>query len=208
MGLLDLFGVRSDSSKIETQVQTWIKTLRSDQRAIDREIRAIERQESKTVMELKTALKADRSSVAHILAKELVRSKHAKQQMYITKASLNSIALQLQSQLGMNKVAKHIRLGNEAMVQMNAAMNIGKVSEDIRSMAKEMMRAGIIQEMVEESINDGVEEEADEEVEKVIAEIAAGIESIPSVSHQQTRTVPIKSNIESDKFGSLKSVNC
>lgn len=179
MGLLDLF--RSKKKRLEDQVKDWISSMKSEQRMLEREIRAIEREESKVKTDLRNSIQNNRPSVVKILAKELVRSKRAKEQLYLTKANLNSITLQLQNQLGMYRISKQINITNEIIGKMNQLMNVETISKDIKNISIEMEHAGLIQDTLQKEFDridekEGIEEVAEEEIEKVIDEIVTEID--------------------------------
>jgi len=69
---------------------------------LDRQILSLKEQEDKSRKMLQQMAKKRPQDVgsARILAKELVRAKKHKQRMYQSKATLNSIQMQLQEQIG------------------------------------------------------------------------------------------------------------
>lgn len=179
---MDLFSAKDapKSMTMEGQMKEWIKTLRNDQRAVERDIQSLERQEAKVKTDIKKAVTNNRLSVVRIMAKELIHSRKAKERLYVAKANLNSISLQIQNQIGMCKISKNVKLGSDVMRQMNQIMNVGQISQNMRNLSKEMMRAGVVEEMIGETFEvmddeSGVTEEADEEVAKIINEIVAEI---------------------------------
>jgi charged multivesicular body protein 3 len=98
--------------------------------------------------------------------------------MYETKARLNSVALQLSEQLATLRMTKAISASNEAMHAMNQLVSVPVVAASMREMARQMEKAGFIQEMIGETL-DGqtadLEDAADEEVERVLEELTAGL---------------------------------
>ena len=78
----------------------WSSKLRKEGYALDRQIRAIQREEEKLKKSLKEAAKKNDKEVCTILAKELVRSRKAITKIYTSKAHLNSVQLQMKNQLG------------------------------------------------------------------------------------------------------------
>ena len=61
----------------------------------------IETEEVKVTRNIKERMKKGDKESAKVLAKELVRSRKAKERMYESKAQLNSVAMQLQQNLCM-----------------------------------------------------------------------------------------------------------
>jgi Snf7 len=69
----------------------------------------------------------------------------------------------------MVKVAGAISKSGEVMKSMNAIMKVGAMQQGMQAMAKEMMKAGLIEEMVDnvmEDVGGAEEEDVDEEVQK------------------------------------------
>lgn len=76
------------------------RKMREEQRRIDREIREIAREEAKVKLEIKNLAKRGGYDTAiRSLAKELVGSKKAVAKLYMAKTQLNSISMQLRSQV-------------------------------------------------------------------------------------------------------------
>ena len=69
-------------------------------RQLDRQLRSIENEEKKLHTEIKKLAKKGEKSSVKILAKELVRSRKAKEKIMTGKAQLNSVSMQLQQNLG------------------------------------------------------------------------------------------------------------
>lgn len=68
--------------KPEELVRKWKRELQKEQRQLDRQIRAIDMQEQKTVRSIKDLAKKGDKNSAKILAKEIVRSRAAKEKIY------------------------------------------------------------------------------------------------------------------------------
>lgn len=84
------------------QVKEWNAKLRKEGYALDRQIRQIKREEDKIKKSLKEAAKKNDKQVCTIYAKEIVRTKKAVNRIYASKATLNSVQLQMSQQLGKN----------------------------------------------------------------------------------------------------------
>lgn len=78
--------------------------LRSEQRALDREMRQIDQGSTKTKAEIKKLAKKGDVKNAKILAREVVRANKQKNRLAVSKARLNSIHMQLQHQLGKRSI--------------------------------------------------------------------------------------------------------
>ncbi|KZC08600.1 PREDICTED: charged multivesicular body protein 3 [Dufourea novaeangliae] len=175
---MGLFGKSQDKHPKE-MVQEWTHKLRKEGCLLDRQIRAIQREEEKVKRCLKEAAKKGDKDVCKILAKEIIRARKACNKICTSKAHLNSVSLQMKNQLATIRVAGSVSKSTEVMQAMQSLVRVPKVAATMRELSKEMMKAGIIEEMLDEtmdSIEDSeeVEDEADEEVDKILWEVTAG----------------------------------
>lgn len=175
---MGLFG-KSQERNPKDMVQEWSSKLRKESYALDRQIRSIQREEDKIKRSLKEAAKKNDKEVCTILAKEILRSRKAVNKIYTSKAHINSVQLQMKNQLATVRVAGSLAKSTEVMQAMQALVKLPEVAASMREMSKEMMKAGIIEEMIDETMEsledvDEMEEEAQKEVDKVLWEITAG----------------------------------
>lgn len=121
---------------------------------------------------LKEAAKKGDKDVCKVLAKEIIRARKACNKIYTSKAHLNSVSLQMKNQLATIRVAGSVSKSTEVMQAMQSLIRVPEVAATMREMSKEMMKAGIIEEMLDETMDsiedsEDMEDEADEEVDKV-----------------------------------------
>lgn len=175
---MGLFG-RTHEKPPKDLINEWSLKIRKEMRVIDRQIRDIQREEEKVKRSIKDAAKKGQKDVCIILAKELIQSRRAISKLYASKAHMNSILLSMKNQLSVLRVAGAIQKSTEVMKAMQSLVKIPEIQATMRDLSKEMMKAGIIEEMMEdtfESMEDGedMEEEAEAEVDKILFEITAG----------------------------------
>ena len=89
--------------------------------------------------------------------------------------------------LAQMKLAGSIKSSTDVMKSMSSLMKLPELQKTMQEMSKEMMKMGIIEEMVEDtmdSVLDDVDESVvDAEVEKVLFEITQGkLKDLPAVS--------------------------
>ncbi|KCV72740.1 hypothetical protein H696_00319 [Fonticula alba] len=164
----------------EERVKQWRSQLRNETRQLDRQIRDIERQELKAKQTLKEFSKKGQIDSCRSLAKELVMSKNAKNRIIQSKAHLNSVSMQLTQQLSFIKVSGSLAQSAEIMQAMNSLMRVPELSMTMRSMSKEMAKAGIIEEMMDDAMESldadpDFDEEVSTEVEKILHEVSLGV---------------------------------
>ncbi|XP_037096674.1 charged multivesicular body protein 3 [Syngnathus acus] len=175
---MGLFGKTQEKPPKE-MINEWTQKIRKESRSLDRQIRDIQREEEKVKRSIKDAAKKGQRDVCVILAKEMIQSKRAVSKLYSSKAQLNSVTLSMKNQLSLLRVAGSMQKSTEVMKAMQSLVKIPEIQATMRDLSKEMMKAGIIEEMLEdtfESMEDGeeMEEAAEEEVDNILFEITAG----------------------------------
>merc|ERR1719394_2433324 len=149
-----------------------------EERKLERQVNAIRREEQKVTRSLKEAAKKGDKDVCEILAKEVVNSRKAVNRIYSAKANLNSVQLQMKEQLATLKVAGALSSSTEVMKVMQNLVKFPEIQKTMMEMSREMMKAGILEEMLDdtmETLDDpDIEEEVESEVDKVLFELTEG----------------------------------
>ncbi|XP_076240398.1 vacuolar protein sorting 24 [Calliopsis andreniformis] len=200
---MGLFG-KSQEKNPKEMVQEWTHKLRKEGYQLDRQVRAIQREEEKVKRSLKEAAKKGDKDVCKILAKEIIRARKACNKIYTSKAHLNSVTLQMKNQLATIRVAGSVSKSTEVMQAMQSLVRVPEVAATMRELSKEMMKAGIIEEMLDEtmdSIEDSeeMEDEADEEIDKILWEVTAGqLGTAPAVVTETPGSVVASTSAEEE----------
>ncbi|CDS04866.1 hypothetical protein LRAMOSA07396 [Lichtheimia ramosa] len=163
----------------EELVRKWRQEIRAQQRALQRQISAIDVEEAKVKKSIKQAAKKGDAKICKTLAKELIRSQRHKNRLHTSKAQLNSIIMQLEHQLATIKVAGTLQKSGQVMKMVNQLARLPEISQAMQQISMEMTKAGIMDEMIEDTMDmmddEDIEEEADEEVENVLFQITDGL---------------------------------
>lgn len=126
-----------------------------------------------------------------LLAKEVVASRKTVARLYQNKAQMNSVSMMLSEQLATVKSVGHLTKSTEVLSAMNSLVKNEQVRDTMREMSKEMMKSGLIEEMVSDAFDEAagmdVEEETDAEVNKILAELAG--EQMAAMPGAETHTV-------------------
>lgn len=172
---MGLFGKTTQKTPRD-QCREWTGKLRKQGYLLDREVRKIENEEFKIQKDLKEAAKKNDRDVCLILAKELIRSKKAKSRIHVAKSQINSISMIIQEQMATVKMAGSLQKSTEVMQSMQNLVSVKNISATMQDLSREMMKTGIIGEMmddvIEEAIDeDPIDEEAQAEVDKIMSEL-------------------------------------
>jgi len=175
---MGLFG-KTQAPDPKEQVKEWCSKLRKENSQLERQIRGIQREEEKVKKTMKEAAKRGDKDVCMILAKEIINARKAISKIHSSKAHINSISMQMKNQQATLRIAGALQSSTQVMKSMQQLIRVPEIAATMRDLSKEMMKAGIIEEMLEdtmESLEDSeeLEEEAQQEVDKVLWEITAG----------------------------------
>merc|ERR1712001_215867 len=175
---MGLFG-KSKPADPKALVNEWTKKIRKESYGLDRQIRQIQRQEQLAIKSIKEATKKGDTASAKILAKEVVHSRKAVSKIYTAKANLKSVEMQMKGQAAQVRVAGSLSKSADVMKAMHQLIKVPEIQKTMQEMSKEMMKAGIIEEMMDDTMemledDDELEEEVQTQVDQVIAEIMSG----------------------------------
>jgi len=198
---MGLFGKSPDPKE---QVNDWCKKLRKESNQIERQINGIKREEAKVTKSLKDAAKKGDKDVCLVLAKEVCHSRKAVNKLYCAKANINSVQMQMKGQLATIKVAGCLQKSTEVMKTMQQLVRLPEIQKTMMEMSREMMKAGIIEEMLEDTMetvteSEDLEEEAQQEVDKILFELTTGkLGAAPSVV-KETLPTPAAASSQREK---------
>ena len=136
------------------------------------------------------------------LPKKLSELERLSIEINTSKAQLNSVSLHMNQQAANLRVAGAMEKSAEVMKCMHNLVKVHEISEVMSELSREMMKAGIMEEMMEDTMEgiSGVDEEemeeaVQEEVDKVLYELTAGqlgtapsavSDSLPTTSTKET----------------------
>lgn len=157
--------------------------LRANIRKLDRDIAAVKQVEAKTKSLIVQAdRRAQRNPTqqrqaareAREFAKELIRARRTSDRLVTSKAQLNSVQMQVNEAFAVRRIEGSIRTSVGIMKDVNNLIRLPALAGTMRELSAELVKAGIIEEMVGEVLPEDVDMEdemPDGEVEKVLGEI-------------------------------------
>ena len=188
--------------------------MRSNTRKLDREIQNLKTLEVKTRnLIVQASKRAQRnpsqakqaSAETRIFARELLRVRKQEQRLTTSKATLNSVGLQVNEAFAMRKIEGSIKNSVGIMKDVNTLVRLPELTGTMQELSMELVKAGIIEEMVEDSMpNDelleGEDEEAESEVDKVLGEILKDKVQAPAVPVDQPTEPAIEEDLDSEEM--------
>ncbi|EPS67269.1 hypothetical protein M569_07508 [Genlisea aurea] len=157
-------------------LREWQRRLRRECRDIEREIRDIQREEKRVQGSVKEAARRNDMVSAKVLAKEIVRSKKAVNRLNENKAQLNSISMHLGEFIAIARTVGHLSKSAEVMKLVNHLMKSPEVAITMQQFTREMIKMGIMEEMVNDAVDDALDtEDIEAETEAVIDKMLIAI---------------------------------
>lgn len=111
-----------------------------------------------------------------MFARELIRARKQGARLQTSKAQLQSIQMQVNERFAERKIHGSIKSSTIVMKDVNSLVRLPELTATMRELSAELMKAGIIEEMVDDTLADqelleGEDEEADAEVDKILTEL-------------------------------------
>ncbi|KAL0260796.1 Vacuolar protein-sorting-associated protein 24 [Diplodia seriata] len=159
--------------------------VRQNVRKLDRDIMQLKQAEQKTKSYIVQASKrAQRNPTmakqaaqdTRVFAKELIRVRKQSSRLHTSKAQLQSVSMQVNEAFSVRKIEGSIRASTGIMKDVNTLVRLPELTGTMRELSQELVKAGIIEEMVGDSMPEtelleGEDDEAESEVDKVLSEV-------------------------------------
>lgn len=151
------------------------QTLRKNKRQVDRQIQDLNNVEKKSKSLIKQAAKKNDMKSARLYAKELRNTQKVNERMHISRATLDSIEFKLNEQQQLIKLKGSLQKSTGIMQDMNQLVRLPQMSKTVQELSKELMKSGIIDEMVDDALDDMAWEDEDldenEEIDTLLTDI-------------------------------------
>ncbi|KAK0652172.1 Snf7-domain-containing protein [Cercophora newfieldiana] len=169
----------------QAQVRKCNMVIRSNIRKLDRDIASAKQAEMKTKNLILAANSRGQRNPSQqkqaqkevrTFARELVRTRKNTERLITSKAQLNSVQMQVNEAFALRKIEGSIKASVTVMKEVNSLVRLPQLAGTMQELSRELMKAGIIEEMVGDMLPEDTdlledEEEAETEVDKVLGEI-------------------------------------
>lgn len=157
--------------------------IRTNIRKLDRDIQDVKRQELKAknwIIQADKRGQRDPSKAKQAqkeirqYAVEVVRIRRQEQRLVTSKAQLNSVQMQVNEAFAVRKIEGTLKVSVGVMKEINSLVKLPQLANTMQELNMELMKAGIIEEMVGDVLPEDdlfEDEEAEGEVDKVLGEI-------------------------------------
>ncbi|TAQ87947.1 hypothetical protein B7494_g3732 [Chlorociboria aeruginascens] len=193
----------------QAQVRKCNQLIRQNTRKLDRDIAQLKVVENKTKSLIIAAnRRAQRNpsqakqaaQETRIFARELIRTRKTSERLLTSKAQLNSVAMQVTEAFAVRKIEGSIRASVGIMKDVNRLVRLPELMGTMRELSMELVKAGIIEEMVEDSLPSQMEddeEDAESEVDKVLGEILQ--DNMGKVGAMPVTPTPVQEPVAEDE---------
>ena len=159
--------------------------MRSNVRKLERDVGQLKQLESKTKNLIQQSAKRAERNPSHakqaaqetrIYARELIRVRKQSARLQTSRAQLQSVGMQVNEAFSVRKIEGSIKASVGIMKDVNTLVKLPELTGTMRELSQELMKAGIIEEMVGDTLDnqdimEAEDEEADAEVDKVLGEV-------------------------------------
>ena len=193
--------------------------LRSNARTLDRDITRLKQLENKTRQYIISASKrAQRNpsqakqaaAETRTFARELIRVRKQVARMTTSKAQLQSVQMQVNEAFSVRKIEGSLKSSTGIMKDVNSLVRLPELTGRMRELSQELMKAGIIEEMVsdvipDEDLMEGEDEEAETEVDKVLGEVLK-TPGLPETKVGAEPVEPVEEAVDEDQEATLEQM--
>lgn len=162
--------------------------IRANTRQLDRDLAHLKSLDTKTRQHIIAASRrAQRNpsqakqatSETKTFARELVRIRRQTSRLTTSRAQLQSVGMQVNEAFSVRKIQGSLQKSTGIMKDVNTLVRLPELSSTMHQLSTELVKAGIIEEMVSDAIPDNElleeeEDEADAEVDKILQEVLQG----------------------------------
>lgn len=191
------------------QYRKCLQSLRKNKRQLDRQIQDLNNVEKKSKSLIKQAAKKNDMKSARLYAKELRNTQKVNERMHVSRATLDSIELKLNEQQQLIKIKGSLQKSTAIMQDMSQLVRVPQISKAVQELSKELMKSGVIDEMVSDMLDSAEweDEELDEneEIDDLLTDILGDKEtaivqepSTPAAVQQDAQKAELAAAIEAD----------
>lgn len=181
-------------------------------RKLDRDMQQLKATEQKTkTLILQSSKRAQRNPAmakqanqdVRIFARELLRIRKQNARLQTSKAQLQSVQMQVNEAFSVRRIEGSIKASTGIMRDVNSLVRLPELMGTMRELSSELMKAGIIEEMVDDTLMDnemleGEADEAEEEVDKVLSDILK--DRLPAgKATEEDLPTPVQAEAEDDE---------
>ena len=130
--------------------------------------------------------------------------------MTTSKAQLQSVQMQVNEAFSVRKIEGSLKSSTGIMKDVNSLVRLPELTGQMRELSQELMKAGIIEEMVsdvipDEDLMEGEDEEAETEIDKVLGEVLK-TPGLPETKVGAEPAEPVEEAVDEDQEATLEQM--
>ncbi|KAF4761847.1 hypothetical protein N7455_001272 [Penicillium solitum] len=172
----------------QAQMRKCNALIRTNTRQLDRDLVRLKASDSLTRQHIVNASKRAQRNPSQakqanndtkVFARELVRIRKQTTRLNTSRAQLQSVGMQVNEAFSARKIQGSLQKSTGIMKDVNTLVRLPQLSATMHQLSSELVRAGIIEEMVDDATMDpsafeDEEDEAESEIEKILQEVLQG----------------------------------
>ncbi|KAJ5952578.1 Snf7 [Penicillium vulpinum] len=188
----------------QAQMRKCNALIRTNTRQLDRDLARLKASDSLTRQHIVNASKRAQRNPSQakqaindtkVFARELVRIRKQTTRLNTSRAQLQSVGMQVNEAFSARKIQGSLQKSTGIMKDVNTLVRLPQLSATMHQLSSELVRAGIIEEMVDDatmdpSVFEDEEDEAESEIDKILQEVLQG-----KLAQAQPITAPPVANI-------------
>ncbi|KAG0670428.1 Vacuolar protein-sorting-associated protein 24 [Kluyveromyces marxianus] len=147
--------------------------LRKNDRQLNKSLNELSSLKSKTQNLIKQAAKKNDIKTVRLYAKELYHVNKQYDRMYTSKAQLQSVGMKIEESFQMNKLQDKMAQSAVLMREVNSLVQLPQLRATMMDLEKELVKSGIITEMMDDTMEPYEDVEEEEEVNEQVEQIVA-----------------------------------
>lgn len=204
----------------QAQMRKCNQIIRANTRQLDRDIAQLKTLDGKTRQFIVNASRraernpsqAKQASIElKTFGQELFRIRKQSARLTTSRAQLQSVQMQVNEAFSVRKIQGSLKKSTGIMKDVNTLVKLPELSGTMHQLSAELVRAGIIEEMVDDAITDPnmleeEEEEADAEVDKILQEVLQGKLSQVQKPEKPLEEEPATEDVFEDQEATLEQM--
>eukprot|EP01138_Halocafeteria_seosinensis_P009650 gb/GECG01009861.1/.p1 GENE.gb/GECG01009861.1/~~gb/GECG01009861.1/.p1 ORF type:complete len:272 (+),score=59.93 gb/GECG01009861.1/:1-816(+) len=161
----------------ENQIKEWRRHLRQECSRLEREAKALERQENEYIRDAKRAAKRNDMRNAKTCAKNVAFCRQQKNRVRTCSAQINSVSMKVKEQMGIIRATGIFQQSSEILQGMQNLVRFPEIAKSAKQLSMEMQKAGVMEEMTSDMLDDTMEmnedniDEDSEEIQNILREV-------------------------------------
>jgi len=155
------------------QMKAQKKVLKGEQRGMSREVRDLERQEARIILDVKKKYKMGDKRGAEAMAKQLVQIRKTKTRMLGMNAQISGVSANMTSMSAQVQMTKTMASTSKVMGKVNEQMNVQEIQSIMNKFSQENDKMDMKSELMDDALDGMFDDDA--EADDLVNEVLDGL---------------------------------